>query len=445
MEFTKGTNDCDTKQKKYLKTKDTFLIELQRVFEPLPPYPPPPPTDLNYAIGWNRFNLQFLGVWPDSDILEKNLSFTKYRWIVHAIFMLGFIILPQSAYLVIIWGDLDLMTEDLATANVPVTMACIKLFVICYHLKTLNPLLSAFVDDWNRSKSQEERSIMLKNARKARKISMLCTVMIQIMTTTYILLRITMILQMQRDQMEPDRTLICPAYFPYDVRRTPVFYLTCLGQILAAYSATVSYTGVDSFISMLVLHVCAQISNLRLTLKSLADGRSLEDEKADNFIEKLTLIVKRHEHLNWFAQTIENSFNILMLVQILTCTMQVCFQSYQVMTILRQKNGEFPTVQLSFLVLFVSVTLVHLYIYCYVGEMLIVQSSGMSESVYESKWCNLSPKEARNLLFVMHRSTIPLRLTAGKFSTFSMKTFSDIVKTSMGYLSVLLTVSDRKD
>ncbi|KAF7405498.1 hypothetical protein HZH66_004404 [Vespula vulgaris] len=402
--------------------------------------------DLDYAIGWNRFNLQFLGVWPDSDRLDKNIGFTKYRWILHALFMLGFIILPQTAYLLIIWGDLDLMTEDLATANVPVTMACIKLFVIRYHLKTLNPLLGAFVDDWNRTKNERERSIMLSNARKARTISMLCTVMIQIMTTTYILLRIAMIAQMQKDQMEPDRTLICPAYFPYDVRKTPVFYLTCTGQILAAYSATVSYTGVDSFISMLVLHVCAQISNLRSTLKTLADERSTEERKTDNFVEKLAFIVKRHEHLNRFARSIEDSFNALMLVQILTCTMQVCFQSYQVLAILGENEDEFPTVQLCFLVLFVVVTLVHLYIYCYVGEMLIVQvnaipvkcqddilttrgikqSSGMSESAYESNWCNLSPKDARNLLFVMHRSTIPLRLTAGKFSTFSMKTFSDV-------------------
>ncbi|KAL2716824.1 odorant receptor 13a-like isoform X1 [Vespula squamosa] len=406
-------------------------------------------TDLDYAIGWNRFNLEFLGVWPDSDRLYKNIGFKRHRWILHAFFMLGFIILPQSAYLVMIWGDLDLMTEDLATANVPVTMACIKLFVIWYHLKSepadrnipLNPLLCAFVDDWNRSKSEQERTIMLSNARKARTISMLCTVMIQIMTTTYILLRIGMIAQMQKDQMEPDRTLICPAYFPYDVRRTPVFYLTCTGQILAAYSATVSYTGVDSFISMLVLHVCAQISNLRSALKTLVDERSTEDRKVDNFVQKLALIVKRHEHLNRltnltsvvsrrFARSIEDSFNVLMLVQILTCTMQVCFQSYQVLAILGENEDEFPTVQLCFLVLFVAVTLVNAIPVECQDDILttrdVKQSSGMSESAYESKWCNLSPKDARNLLFVMHRSTIPLRLTAGKFSTFSMKTSSEL-------------------
>lgn len=170
-------------------------------------------------------------------------------------------------------------------------------------LVALNPLLGAFVDDWNRTKNERERSIMLSNARKARTISMLCTVMIQIMTTTYILLRIVMIAQMQRDQIEQDRTLICPAYFPYDLRRTTtLFYLTCTGQILAAYSATVSYTGIDSFISMLVLHVCAQISNLRSNLKTLADDRSTKERKTDdNFVKGLALIVKRHEHLNWLV------------------------------------------------------------------------------------------------------------------------------------------------
>ncbi|KAK2588371.1 hypothetical protein KPH14_004385 [Odynerus spinipes] len=401
--------------------------------------------DLDYAIGWNRFNLQLLGIWPSAEDDEKNAGISRYRYIVHAFFMLGFIVLPQSAYLFIVWGDLDLMTEDLATANVPTTIACMKMFVTRYHLETLKPLLSAFIEDWNRPKSVGERSVMLHNSKKARTISMLCTVMILTMVSTYIFLRIVMITQMQRDQMEPDRTLICPAYFPYDVRKTPVFHLTCLGQILAAYSSSVSYSSIDSFISMLVLHVCSQMTNLRIALKNLVDRRSGKVRKTDDFIKELAAIVKRHEHLNRFAKSIEDSFNVLMLVQIVTCTMQVCFQSYQVFTILGNEGEEFPTVQLCFLVLFVAVTLTHLYIYCYVGEMLIVQSSGMGESAYESKWCNLSPKDARNLLFVMHRSAIPLRLTAGKFSTFSMKTFSDIVKTSMGYLSVLLTVSDQRN
>nr|XP_012150719.1 PREDICTED: uncharacterized protein LOC105661759 isoform X1 [Megachile rotundata] len=65
----------------------------------------------------------------------------------------------------------------------------------------------------------------------------------------------------------------------------------------------------------------------------------------------------------------------------------------------------------------------------------------MSNAAYESNWFNVSPREARCLLFIMNRSHRPLCLTAGKFSTFSMELFSTILKTAMGYLSVLLTVA----
>ncbi|KAI4487553.1 hypothetical protein M0804_005702 [Polistes exclamans] len=398
--------------------------------------------DLNYAIGWNRFSLKILGIWPDSKYAESDPTLSKYWFIVHSFFMFGFITLPQSAYLLMIWGNIELMTEILATANVPITMSCIKLLFARYHLGSLRPLLSSFVEDWKRPKSESERSVMLDNAKKARIISIWCTTLAHFMTSIYIIPRTLMITRMQRDQFEPQHTVVYPAYFPYDISETPAFCISCFGQIVAAYSATVSYIGVDTFITMLVLHACAQITNLRHALKNLPNNQFTE--MANNFTQELKWIVKRHEHLNWYAKSIENSFNLLMLIQILACIIQVCFQTFQLFRIMKQDGDEFPVEQLFFVVLFVVVTLVQLYLYCYVGDMLIVQSSEMGMSAYESQWCNLLPKDARNILFVMHRSSIPLCLTAGKFGTFSMEMFSNILKTSIGYLSVLLTISDNK-
>ncbi|XP_047345867.1 odorant receptor 13a-like isoform X4 [Vespa velutina] len=375
--------------------------------------------DLNYAIGWNRLSLQILGVWPGSN--ESDFPLSKYWFILHSFFMLGFITLPQSAYLLMVWGDIELMTEIVATANVPVTMSCIKLLFARYHLESLKPLLSSFVEDWKRSKSEDERSVMLVNAKKARIISIWCTTLAHFMTSIYILPRSLMIAQMQRDQFEPPSTVVYPAYFPYDISGTSAFLISCLGQIVAAYSATVSYIGVDTFIIMLVLHACAQITNLRHALENLSNGTS---EIANEFTTKLTLIVKRHEHLNWYAKSIENSFNMLMLIQILACIVQVCFQTFQLFRIMEHDDDAFPIEQLFFIIFFVIVTLVQLYLYCYVGEMLIVESSAMGTSVYESQWYTLSAKDARNIIFMMHRSRMPLRLTAGKFGTFSMEMFS---------------------
>nr|XP_050847410.1 odorant receptor 49b-like [Vespula vulgaris] len=136
---------------------------------------------------------------------------------------------------------------------------------------------------------------------------------------------------------------------------------------------------------------------------------------------------------------------MLMLIQIMGFIVQVCFESFQLFRIMDHDKDEFPVEQLIFIVLYVLVTLIQLYLYCYVGEMLIVESSEMGTSAYASQWYNLFPKDARNILFVMHRSSIPLRLTVGKIGTFSMEMFSQILKSTVGYLSVLLTVTDKKN
>lgn len=51
------------------------------------------------------------------------------------------------------------------------------------------------------------------------------------------------------------------------------------------------------------------------------------------------------------------------------------------------------------------------------------QSTKMVYGVFECKWYDLPPKDAKDLMFIVYRSTIPLRLTAGKFGIFSVQMF----------------------
>ncbi|XP_018353656.1 PREDICTED: odorant receptor 13a-like [Trachymyrmex septentrionalis] len=356
--------------------------------------------------------------------------------------MLGFVCIPQSANLVFIWGNVDMMTENLATANIPVANSFMKAFTIWRKRKVLKLLVNFFYQDWYTSKTSDERTIMLKNAKLVRKISIWCTILTQTLLIIYIVLKISAIIFSPGDSARP---MIYTAYFPFDATKSPIFELICACQILSAFSGTVAYTGSDSFISMLVIHVCGQFENLREKLKNLVNDPN-GVKTSQEFKSELRQIVMRHEHLNWFAKTIEDSFNMIMLIQMLSCTVQLCFQGFQVFRILINKEeNESITFQLIFLSIFVGFVLVHLYIYCYVGEMLLVQSTEIGFSAYESNWFNVPGKEARNLLLIIHRSTVPLCLTAGKFSTFSLQMFSKIVKTSLGYLSVLLTVTERKE
>ncbi|XP_018369327.1 PREDICTED: odorant receptor 13a-like [Trachymyrmex cornetzi] len=399
--------------------------------------------DLNFAIGWNRFNLSLVGIWPDPLQNPKQKSgLSRCRFMLASFFMLGFVCIPQSANLVFIWGNVDMMTENLATANIPVANSFMKAFTIWRKRKVLKLLVNFFYQDWYTPKTSDERTIMLKNAKLVRKISIWCTILTQTLLIIYIVLKISAIIFSPGDSARP---MIYTAYFPFDATKSPIFELICACQILSAFSGTVAYTGSDSFISMLVIHVCGQFENLRERLKNLVNDPN-GVKTPQEFKSELRQIVMRHEHLNWFAKTIEDSFNMIMLIQMLSCTIQLCFQGFQVFRVLINKEeNESMTFQLIFLSIFVGFILVHLYIYCYVGEMLLVQSTEIGLSAYESNWFNVPGKEARNLLLIIHRSTVPLCLTAGKFSTFSLQMFSKIVRTSLGYLSVLLTVTERKE
>ncbi|XP_032685297.1 uncharacterized protein LOC116850767 [Odontomachus brunneus] len=400
-------------------------------------------VNFNFAIGWNRFNLGLIGVWPDPlQSPGKRGGLSQLRFLTASFFMLSFMCIPQLVNLFFIWGNADMMTENLAIANIPMANAFMKAVTMWRHRKVLKQLVEFFYQDWHASKTSYERTAMLKNASVVRNISIWCMVLTQTVVILYVILRILTNVKLQRNNST--RLMMCTAYFPFDITQSPVFELIYVCQVLSAFSGAVSYTGSDSFVSMLVLHVCGQFQNLRRRLKNLVDD-SGGVKTTEDFRNELAQIVKRHEHLNWFVNRIEDSFNIVFLFQIFSCTVQLCFQGFQVFNILINNGDKSPTCQLIFLVIFVTFVLVHLYVYCYVGEMLLVQSTEISFSAYESNWFNVPGKEARSLLFIMCRSTVPLSLTAGKFGVFSLQLFSKIVKTSLGYLSVLLTVTNRKE
>ncbi|XP_011062677.1 PREDICTED: putative odorant receptor 19b [Acromyrmex echinatior] len=99
-----------------------------------------------------------------------------------------------------------------------------------------------------------------------------------------------------------------------------------------------------------------------------------------------------------------------------------------------------PMIRIIFLSFYITYMMTHLYAYCYSAEKLMAESTNMAYGIFECKWYNLSSKDARDLMFIVYRSKIPLKLTAGKFGIFSIEMFGLAIKTAMGYLSTLLTI-----
>ncbi|KAK9309135.1 hypothetical protein QLX08_001094 [Tetragonisca angustula] len=364
--------------------------------------------------------MKFAGIWPEERKWNRPSS---YMVLIPFLTMLCFATGPQTIDLSLIANDLNLVVENLSMANMTMTVSLVKTMTFWMNGKSLKSLLKFMAKDWTIVETQTERETMVNSARITRKTTMRCTIMCQLVLVCYVILRLC---------SNNQNKLLFRGYFPYNISVSPNYELTVIGQIMAATYAAAMYTSVDTFVAMLVLHVCGQLSNLKDDLRNI----HLHDKTV--LQTKLKKIVQKHDYINRFAETIENCFNMMLLIQILGCTIQLCFQSFQAIMSFEEEAERYMIFQIAFLCIYIIYVMVQLYLYCYVGEKLTVESIDIADTAYHCEWYNLPPKDAGLLIIIMCRATSsPLKLTAGKFCCFTILLYSQILKTSVSYISVL--------
>ncbi|XP_039308656.1 odorant receptor 13a-like [Solenopsis invicta] len=382
-------------------------------------------TGVEYACGWNRYTMTILGIWPANRSLSQASS---YIVLAPVLIMLCFICVPQSANLPYVWSDFDLLVDNLSIGNVTITISMLKTIIFWSNGGSLRTLLLYMSRDWNTIVDKRNRKTMLGIANFSRKLSIRSTVLVVTVVIAFVVSRF---IEIRRS----GRILFFNVRLPYNATISPIYELTLVGQFGGSISAAVSYTAVDTFIATLVLHVCGQLSNLRYELTNLCANTKAE------FQMKLGNIVRKHEHLNRFAETIEDCFNMMLLLQMLGCSVQLCFQCLQAFMALMGEINEVVFTQLGFLFIYVGYILIQLYLYCYIGEKLLIESTQIAYAAYDCSWYNLSAREARSLMNIMYRARSPLQISAGGFCCFNRELYSEILKRSVAYMSCILAMN----
>ncbi|XP_072753949.1 odorant receptor 13a-like [Anoplolepis gracilipes] len=392
--------------------------------------------DLSYAFSLSRLCLRLFGVWPDPDA-SLNIFRSNIRFIIVTCILSFYVIVPQLTNTFCAWGNVDRMVTHIASANYSIMALC-KLFATWYHGKKIQTLMTSVMTDWINSTNGRERNTMLRLARRGRSLS----------SRYYIILIITLLFYMcfnlvkfYRNIHLSQRSLVYSFVYPYNSQKSPNYEITFAIQLSGGICTGLINCTVDSFISILLLHICAQLINLRMTLNNLVDELANKLISIPKFKEGIGAVAVRHNHLIRNAKTIDNCYSLVLLVHMLAATFQLCFQTFQVYTIITDKLNV-SAFKTAFLTSYIALVLSQLYIYCYSAERLITESTNMAYGVFECKWYNIPAKDAKDLMLIVYRSTIPLKLTAGKFATFSLELFGIAIKTSMGYLSALLTIRE---
>ena len=143
-------------------------------------------------------------------------------------------------------------------------------------------------NDWATVETKTGRKRMVNNASISRKITITCMSLCYSANVAYGLLRLVF-------TKRSDNKLFFRGYFPYDVSISPNFERTLFGQAIAVICATTFYSTVDTFITILILHVCGQLSNLK------EDLMKIHSYDKNNLHMKLKQIVEKHDYVNRFV------------------------------------------------------------------------------------------------------------------------------------------------
>ncbi|XP_032682171.1 odorant receptor 43a-like [Odontomachus brunneus] len=387
-------------------------------------------TDLEWAIGINRVSLKILGLWPDDKLTRRQNLIADAQAFSIFFLMMFTAILPQTFALFHVWGDIMAFTDNLQI-SVPFSVTVMKFFIMWIRKEELKPLVNMIVNDWFKTKTTLERKTMIKQARIARMIVMFGGIM---MTLASIILIIPPCfgysMRYQTNVTDPGKTLLLQSYFFHEIK-SPFFEIAFIGQALSISFAAISYTGIDNFLGLVVFHICAQLDILKYRLLNLHNFR--------DFNAGLSYNIKDHLRLIRSVDVIDNTFNLMLLALLLFFGILFCMQGFLLISIIDGKGGDVSVTRICWLISILINTFAHMCLYCVVGEVLIAKCEGVYYATYSFAWYTLKPNQAKNMLLMMLRTEKPLYITAGKIFPMTMSLFCSLIKTSAGYISVLLT------
>ncbi|XP_039307783.1 odorant receptor 43a isoform X5 [Solenopsis invicta] len=346
--------------------------------------------DFVWAIEMHRLNFQTMGLWPE------------------------------------VWGNMLLVVDNLRVA-LPLTISIIKYVIMLWKRTVLLSIINTIAEDWMAFKSNTERAVMIKQAQTARVIMVIGFVStiigclgaivpaffgIQIISVT--------------NRTDQHKTLLFVTYDLYDTDKSPQYELTFCIHTISLWFATNVYMSVDSFLGLLVLHICGQLKNFRRRLVNMTSCK--------NYNKTLNDIVTAHLRMIRFADNIENTYSLMMLIMLLHFIIVFCLTGFCLIL----EMDEVITTKIYFSITMLTILLINTFLYCGAGELLTEQCNAVYRAMCNLEWYKLESRNARNLILLMLRARHPVCITAGKIIPLTMATYSSVLKTSSGYITFLL-------
>nr|UTN00946.1 odorant receptor [Semanotus bifasciatus] len=397
--------------------------------------------DLKEIVSLNLRFLQAYGiVFPEFKSWKTRLWYVLKATIFLGIAYVG-MLLSEIINMVLVFGDLEKMTEASFLALTHIIQTT-KLFYIIRYRNKLNLLINNINRKEFQPKSLDQYSTLQNYIKESKIIS-----------TTFLTAGVATCCFWGLNPFTEGGDVFLPlaGWYPFNTDRYPAFEITFAYQVIGSTINALSNISIDTLMSGLIMVVCAQLNILNDSLRNIRkyaaaemDGNDVDStgdlsvELQRKMNEKLVECVVHHRYILEFANEITFLFAKSILGQFVVSVVIICITLFEI-TLLPWGSLKFFS-----LILYQFCMLLEIFLLCYYGNEVILQSMETTKFAYCGDWIDCSTEFKRNLLFFMTRSQVPLRLYAGGFFALSLETFVKILKSSWSYFAVLNRVHSRE-
>ncbi|XP_039307807.1 uncharacterized protein LOC105193979 [Solenopsis invicta] len=302
-----------------------------------------------------------MGLWPKDDKSNTSNLWSK----LHAGIILCVIIfitnVPLIHAVVQVWGNMVLVIDNLRIALSFLTVS-LKYVTMQRKQTVLLSTVNMMAEDWMAFKSNTERDMMIKRAQTARLVTvigyffMIIGILGAIIPSIFGIQIISI-----TNHTDQHKELLFLTYDFYDTDKSPQYELTFCIQAISLVLAASVYMSIDSFLVLIVLHICGQLENFRCRLVNMISCK--------NFDRTLNNIVASHLRMIRFANNIENTYSLMMLIMLLHFVIVFCLSGFCLIL----EMDEVITIKIYFSTIMLTIILMNTFLYCGAGELLTEQ------------------------------------------------------------------------
>ncbi|XP_017759719.1 PREDICTED: odorant receptor 4-like [Eufriesea mexicana] len=386
--------------------------------------------DLNQILKPVYFLLKLIGAWPNSHTSTTLFSkVSTWCLILVSYFLQLMVLVPGILYIIMIEKN-GRKQLKMIIPHINCFCQLSKYTILLRQSNKLSKILDKLRNDML-SASEENRKIFRMRANIGHKVVIILAITMYGGGLCYRTILPLSVGKIVLPNNATVRLLPCPSYFIFlDEQSTPNYGIIFILQVLGGFINYTTLCGTIGLCSILCLHLS---SMLRILINKMIELTKQADMSEMAVQEKIADIVEQQSDIRGFLTLVEQITPYLYFFEIFDDVCIACVTGYCIIVEWVDNNLIAIIIYLMLQVTCMFST----FSICYIGQLLMDESNEVRLTSITLNWYRLPAKKAQSLILVIIMSNYPIKVTAGKIADISLSTFTDIIKTSMGYLNIL--------